>query len=188
MRNIIITAAIISAFSASTAFAADSNASSQGEEKAYTELGVAAIRTEVGGFSAINSVGIIRLGYNFDKNFSGEVVAGGGINSDSFYYGSTYVTFKVNSVYGAYLKAKAEVSPDLEIFARLGILHSDATVTASNWAASYWGNGYDNSVSFGAGAQYNFAKTVYGQVDYMSYYNKSGITSAGPSASIGVKF
>lgn len=35
MRNIIITAAIISAFASSTAFAADSNASSQGEEKAY---------------------------------------------------------------------------------------------------------------------------------------------------------
>ena len=188
MRNIIITAAIISAFASSTAFAADSNASSQGEEKAYAEFGVIALRTEASGFSANNAVGLLRVGYNFDKNFSGEVVAGGGINDASGYYGSTYLTFKVNTVYGAYLKAKAEVSPDLEIFARLGVLHVDVTATASNAYAAAWANAYDNSVSFGAGAQYNFTKTVYGQVDYMSYYNKSGTTSAGPSASIGVKF
>jgi hypothetical protein len=190
MKKYLLATAVISALVSASAFAADSNASSssQGEEKAYAEFGVIALRTEESGFSANNAVGLLRVGYNFDKNFSGEVVAGGGMNDASGYYGSTFVTFKVNSVYGAYLKAKTEVTPDLEIFARLGVLHVDVTATAANAYVSAWANSYDNSVSFGAGAQYNFSKTVYGQADYMSYYNKSGTSSNGPSVSLGYQF
>jgi hypothetical protein len=188
MNKILMVTAVVAALVSTSAFAEDSNVSSQDEGKAYVEFGVAAVRTKDSGFSATNSVGLLRAGYNFDKNFSGEIVAGGGINDASGYYGSTYLTFKINSVYGAYLKAKTEVTPGLEIFARLGVLHVDVTATASNPYASGWANAYDNSVSFGAGAQYNFTKAVYGQVDYMSYYNKSGTSSNGPSVSLGVKF
>lgn len=111
MKSYLLAAAVVSVLVSASAFAADSNDSVPVEDKAYVELGVATVITRDSGFSARNSIALVRAGYNFNKNFSGEVIAGGGDDA-SGYYGSTNVTFKINSVYGAYLKAKTEVTLD----------------------------------------------------------------------------
>ena len=170
----------------SQAFAADNN--SPGDNNMYAQVGIARARTEDSGLAFIHPVAIVSVGYNFNKNFAGEVVAGTSMSDDSRYYGATRVTASIDSIFGAYLKAKTEVAPDLEIFARLGILHANISASASNGFYSGSASASDNSFSFGAGVQYNFTKTIYGQVDYMSLYNKGGTSSQGPSASIGFNF
>jgi hypothetical protein len=62
---------------------------------------------------------------------------------------------------------------------------TNATLNISRYGS---GSASDTSAAYGAGLQFNFNKSVYGQVDYMSYYSKSGEQARGPSLSIGVKF
>jgi opacity protein-like surface antigen len=70
------------------------------------------------------------------------------------------------------------------LFVRAGV--TSATVTASSRYGYGWSSGSD--FSYGGGAQFNFTKNVYGQVDYMSYYNKNNVTAVAPSISVGYKF
>ena len=184
MKKLVMVVAITAL--SSQAFAADTNAAS--DNNMYAQVGIVRARTEDSGLAFINPVVIATVGYNFNKNFAAEVVAGTGISDDSVYYGATRVTATINSVFGAYLKAKTEVATDLEVFARVGVLHANVSASASNGFYSGSASAGDNSVSFGAGVQYNFTKTIYGQVDYMSLYNKGGTSSQGPSASIGFNF
>lgn len=184
MKKLIMVLAISSI--SSQVFAADSNATPN--TNVYAQIGISRARTEGSGIAFVNPVAIATIGYNFNKNFAGEVVAGTGINDDTVNYGATRVTATVNSIFGAYLKAKTEVATDLEVFARVGVLHANVSASASNGFYSGSASAGDNSFSFGAGIQYNFTKSMYGQVDYMSLYNKGGISSQGPSASVGFNF
>jgi hypothetical protein len=88
------------------------------------------------------------------------------------------------SGYGIYLKPKMEVSKDTEIFARLGWVKTEFKQSASGVSAS----SSDSDVSYGFGAQTKFTKDIYGQVDYMNYYQKDGATAKGFTLSIGTRF
>lgn len=61
--------------------------------------------------------------------------------------------------------------------------------SASNMYISVRQSGSD--FSYGVGAQHNFTKNTYGQVDYMSFYNKNDIWDGqainGPSISVGYR-
>jgi hypothetical protein len=63
---------------------------------------------------------------------------------------------------------------------------TNASITASTRYGRYFTSG--SSLSYGAGAQFNFTKAIYGQVDYMSYYNRNDISITAPSVSVGYKF
>lgn len=139
----------------------------------YWELGFVPMRFSGGGGSLTPDVAMLRIGYDFTKNFGAEVMTGTTVRSDS--------GFKVNSALGVYLKGKAEVAKGLEVFAKLGAVRTQLSVSGI-------GSAHDNDFSYAAGAQYHFTKSVYGQVDYASYYNKGGLKATGPSLSIGVSF
>jgi opacity protein-like surface antigen len=175
----------ISAMS-SQAFAADSNAAS--EANGYAQIGMTRVRTEDSFLAVIHPVATATVGYNFNKNFSAEVFAGTSVSDDTTYIGSARVVSSIDSIFGAYIKLRTEVATDLEVFARVGVLHANVSATASNGFISASATASDNSFSFGAGVQYNFTKSIYGQVDYMSLYNKDDLSSQGPSVSIGFNF
>ena len=152
--------------------------------KFYVEAGYGAIRYDEPGAYATPGVGTLRFGIDFDKNFSGEFMVGTTLVNATGYVGTTPLTVKYESIYGVYLKAKTEVAPNLDLFARLGYVN--ATIRASIPSASFSSSGSD--VSYGFGGQFNFTPTVYGQLDYMSYYSKDGATARGPSVAVGMKF
>jgi hypothetical protein len=158
----------------------------QAEEpsKYYVEAAYGAIRYDEASAYATPGVGTLRFGVNFDKNISAEFLVGTTITDARFFVGATPVTVKYDSIYGAYLKAKTEVAPNLDLFARLGFMH--ASISASVPGASASAGGSD--ISYGVGAQFNFNQSMYGLVDYMSYYSKNGATAKGPSIGLGVKF
>jgi len=152
--------------------------------KYYVEAAYGAIRYEEAGAYATPGVGTLRFGVNFDKNLSAEFMVGTTITNATGYLGVTPITIKYDSIYGAYLKAKTEVAPNFDLYARLGFVH--ASISASVPGATLSAGGSD--LSYGIGAQFGFSPTVYGLVDYMSYYSKDGITAKGPSIGLGLKF
>lgn len=161
-----------------------STAFAQTNDRFYVEVGYGAIKYTEPGAWAEPGVGVVRLGMNIDKNFSGELMYGGTVNDANFYVGSTRVTFRYDSIYGAYLKGKVEVSPFVEVFGKVGVTGADVYASARGYAAT----ATDSDLSYGAGVQFNFSKTAYGQIEYMSYYNKGDVSVKGPSASVGFRF
>ena len=85
------------------------------------------------------------------------------------------------SNYGIHLKPKMALTPDTLLFARVGLTRSDITASA---AGSHKGN----DVSYGVGVQTNFTKTVYGQLDYMNYFDKDNTSAKGFALSVGTRF
>jgi len=161
----------------SAAFAEESS-------KYYAEANLGSIKYSEAGYYASPVVGSLKFGMNIDKNLAVEGLLGTTISNANFNIGVTPVSVKYESIYGVFLKAKTEIAPNLDVFARLGYIHATISASTAFGSASKGGSDF----SYGIGAQYNFTPTIYGQLDYMSYYNKNGATANGPSAGLGLKF
>jgi opacity protein-like surface antigen len=83
--------------------------------------------------------------------------------------------------YGIHIKPKVALTPDTLVFARVGVTRSDIT-------ASTGGARTGTDLSYGIGLQTNFTKSVYGQLDYMTYFDKDNTTAKGFSLSVGTRF
>lgn len=152
--------------------------------KYYVEAGYGAIQYKEFGATATPGVGTLRFGMNIDKNLSVEGLLGTTITNANGFVGNIPLSVKYESIYGIYLKAKTEVAPNFDLFARLGYMHATINASIPGYSASAGGS----DLSYGIGAQYSFTPTVYGQLDYMTYYNKNGATANGPSIGLGLKF
>ena len=149
----------------------------QADEHTYAELGVIPMRFSAGGGSLTPDVVVARVGFEVNRNFAVELTAATTARGDS----AGGPEFKVDSAFGAYLKGMTEVARGLELFAKVGYIRMQVS-------ASGLGSGGDNSLSYAAGAQYHFNKTLYAQIDYASYFDKDGLTATGPSISVGMRF
>ena len=131
-----------------------------------------------------NGMAALKAGYNIDKNYAIEGLIAGNTGSASFFIGSTSVTAQVQNAYGLYGKGTVELTETVGLYAKAGF--TNGTVSAS----SRFGSGYSSgtSLSYGAGIQASFNKDVYATLDYMSYYNRDGVSITGPSISLGYKF
>jgi opacity protein-like surface antigen len=83
--------------------------------------------------------------------------------------------------YGIYLKPKMSVNEGTEVFLRVGVLRAEIT-------ASTAGAHKGTDLSYGFGIQTNFNRSMYGQLDYMQSYDRSGITANGYTLSLGTRF
>ncbi len=119
------------------------------------------------------------VGKDIDKNFSVEGMYAATASKDS--YQSSDVSA---SAYGIYLKSKMEISKDTDVFARIGRVKSETKETWTGGSAS----SSSTDASYGLGVQTKFTKDVYGQIDYMSYYDKYSTTSKGFTVSVGMRF
>ena len=182
MKKNILLAALLSAIT--TGAFAQANK----ESGFYAELGLAQAYYKEPAANFNNSMGVLKAGYNINKYIAAEVMAAGNLNSANFNIRNINYNAKVSSAYGGYAKFSLPVNNDFSLFARVGVTSATVDATASNGSASAsaWSSGSD--FSYGAGAQFNFTKDIYGQVDYMSYYNKNNITVQAPSISVGYKF
>jgi len=93
---------------------------------------------------------------------------------------------KVKSSFGVFVKPKVMVSPEVEVFGRLGFLEnkfSDNYKNSSTTTTNTYG-----SFAFGVGANYYFDKRTYVTGSYMNYHNKDGLKVNGLSIGVGYKF
>ncbi len=85
------------------------------------------------------------------------------------------------SNYGIALKPKMALTASTDVFARVGWAYSDITASAA-------GSRTGTDAIYGLGIQSYITPSVYAQLDYMSYFQKDGITAKGYTVSIGTRF
>ena len=83
--------------------------------------------------------------------------------------------------YGLMLKPQYSITNETIAFARVGVAHA-------NFTASSAGSRTGTDLAYGVGLQTNFSKSVYGQIDYMNYYDKEGQSSKAYTLSVGTRF
>ncbi|WP_281891350.1 porin family protein [Limnohabitans sp. TEGF004] len=119
------------------------------------------------------------VGKNVHENLAVEAMYATTVSKDT--YQGADVT---SSGYGLFLKPKMEIAKNTELFGRLGWFKTNLKVSASGLSAADSGSDF----SYGLGVQTKLTDTLYGQVDYMNFYHKDGITSKALSFSIGARF
>jgi opacity protein-like surface antigen len=150
----------------------------------YGELGYTWAKVTGDGGSV--KPGMLRgiIGYDIHPNLAVEGMLGVGVNDDSTNIGGANVNAKVQHTVGVYLTPKFNVTPALDVFARLGYastrVNLDSAVGSASSTKGDW--------SYGAGVQYAFGRATYAGLDYMRYYNKDGVKVDGVTLSVGYHF
>ena len=144
----------------------------------YGEVGYLALKfnDDQGGTTTPKLARLI-VGKDLHKNLSFEGMYANTVNKDSDNLGISYK----GATYGAYLKPKTEVASGTDVFARVGV--AKTTLSRNDGAELS-----SSKLAYGLGAQTQFTKDVYGQVDYMNYGKQDGITAKGFTVSVGTHF
>jgi opacity protein-like surface antigen len=174
-KTLIATALLIISASASAQ-------SKSADNKVYGEIGVHNTELKVDGASESPSltVGTAILGYQFHRNLSAEVFLATGLSKASYSGGAEV---KVDSGLGLMLRPSYQFNDKFEAFARVG--YGRYKVGGSGTLS---GSDTENSVVYGAGANYYFTDKVYGQLSYTSFFDKDSATVRGFGASLGYRF
>lgn len=166
---------------------AASYAQTASEKPLYVELGYSTVKikdSDVPGISFDNAVISGIVGYKFHPNLTGELFIASGVSDDSVTYSGQRITSEIKSSYGLFLKPAVMATKQLELFGRLGFTRSDVEYTVATTRVSE----AETSFAYGAGINYHFTDTVYGQAAYMSYYDKNGTDARGLLLGFGIKF
>ena len=147
----------------------------------YGEVGYTAlkIKNDSNGFDITPKLARLIVGKEINKGLAVEGTYAFTASNDSAAVNGTKYTGKA-SLFGAYLKPKFEIAQDVEVFARVGALHTKYEDEGSSFSKT--------KLSYGIGVQTQFTKDVYGQVDYMNYYKQDGMTAKGFTVSVGTRF
>lgn len=180
MKKRIIIASLIS-FAISSAMAQSSQKKESGP---YVEAGLMQAYYSEPSATFNNTMAALKAGYNFNKNLALEGMIAGNLNSANFYYGQTNISANVQNAYGAYGKGTIEISDVFSLYVKVGA--TNGTLNASSAYGSAYQSG--TSPSYGAGIQAAVNANAYVSLDYMSYYNRNGVSIVGPSLNAGYKF
>ena len=147
----------------------------------YGEIGYTAmsLKNSNNGFDATPKLARFMVGKDINDNLSVEGMYGTTVSKGN----SLGVDTSVDT-YGIFLKPKMEVAKDTEIFARVGWVHLKEKETLNGVSVSSSGS----DAGYELGIQTKFTKDVYGQLDYMNYYDKNSGTAKGFTVSIGTRF
>lgn len=127
------------------------------------------------------------LGYEFHPNFALEGMAATNLDADVISLNGTDVagtSLKVKRAYGFFLKPKAMLTPQLEVFGRLGWIENKTTGQVNGYSLT----DTDDDFAYGLGVNYYFNKTTYGSLGYSYFYDKNGSRTRGATLGVGMKF
>ena len=170
--------------------AASSQAQTQSESKLYGEVGYAATHVKETDGSDIYKAkpGVVTgiVGYQFHPNLSVEGFLGLGAKSSELELNGAPTGFnvKTKNTLGVFLRPSVKVSDEVELFARLGYLHSKISVSDASGSVSTTGN----SVAYGLGGNVYLSKNAYLQLNWTNYYKKDGVKIDGIGLAYGFKF
>jgi opacity protein-like surface antigen len=194
MRTLRLAAIALTCLTVSAAFAQKAPGGVYGE-LGYTQVTIASANAAAPTFKPSALRGIV--GYEINRNFAVEGMLAFGIADGSAdgtvtvngVPGPGTVKVRLDTTYGVYAKAKAEVSPGLEVFGRLGFTKANysSTITAAGVGSGSLSDSSDGP-SWGLGASYAVSPTLAMNVDYMSYVDKNGLKATGPTFGVSFKF
>lgn len=152
----------------------------------YGELGLTQVKYSYAGYSITPKVLRGVVGYDAHPNVAIEAMVGLGISDGSTTVAATRVVGEVDHMIGLYVKPKVDVSPELQVFARVGFARSKVTGSVPSMGLTTTAT--DSDASYGMGLAYSFNKTSALTLDYMSYYSKDGEKANGLTLGVGFKF
>lgn len=170
--------------------AASSQAQTQPESKLYGEVGYAATSFKendvVDQYKAKPAIVTGIVGYQFHPNFAVEGFLGLGAKSSEVKFNDapTGVNLKMNNAMGVFVRPSVKVSDEVELFARLGYVHSKITLSGFGVSES----DTDNSVAYGLGGNVYLSKNSYLQLNWTSFYKNDGVKIDGIGLAYGFKF
>jgi opacity protein-like surface antigen len=118
------------------------------------------------------------VGYQFTPNVSAEGMLG--LGSGTKTDGGTGSSLKVDNMLGAFVKLQAPLTDSLNVYGRLGAVHTSLKVNGAS------DNG--SSFAYGVGATYDLSKAVYVNADYTNYYDRHDQKIDGYTIGIGYRF
>ena len=109
-----------------------------------------------------------------------------GLSDDSvkFNGATTVAKLKIDNSFGVFLKPKAMLNENIEIFGRLGYMNSKLTASGAGLSLS----DSDSGFAYGLGANYYVNKNTYLTVSYLNAYDKDSTTISGVTFGLGTKF
>jgi outer membrane autotransporter protein len=124
---------------------------------------------EESGYSEeLNPTGLtLRGGHFLTDNFAVEGRLGTGLNDDTV--SGTNVDVELDQVVGVYAVGHLPVSDVFSFYGLLGFSYAEATLSVPGASVS----GDDDGFSYGAGVEVNFTPAISGQLEYVSYLDKS---------------
>lgn len=142
----------------------------------YGELGYTEMDLKLSGapgYSSDNETLSAILGYKFHPNVSGEVFLADGISSSD-----------IGNSYGLFVKPNMMLTDKVELFGRLGYVSTKVEVSRGGVSVS----DRDSSFAYGAGFNYLFTDSFYGQFAYTSFYDKDNDRVKGYTVGVGMRF
>jgi predicted porin len=168
------------AIAAAAAIAMLSTAAQAQTSPVYGEIGYTMLKMKAEGESVKPNALRGIVGYTLHPNVAVEGMLAFGVGDDSI----NGVDVKLQHAYGAYVKPKFDVTPQFEVFGRLGF--TEAKFKATDAAGSE--SDSDNDFSYGLGAAYRFNPRMSVGLDYMRYSDKDGVKVDGVTVSFGYRF
>ena len=146
----------------------------------YGEVGYTALNVDMPNHSidlgAISGV----IGYGVHENLALEGFLAFGVNDDRI--GATKV--ELEHAYGVFAKPRVMLSPNFELYGRLGYVESKAK--GSNNLGSL--SDSDGDWAYGIGGNYYFNPKTYLGVSYTRFYDKDHVQADGLTVGVGMKF
>ncbi|MDI9235222.1 outer membrane beta-barrel protein [Limnohabitans lacus] len=127
------------------------------------------------------------VGYEWHPNMAIEGILATNIESDTINLNGSEVpdtNLKVKSAYGFFFKPKVMLTPEWELFGRLGVIKNRTTGQVGSLSVT----DTDHDFTYGIGVNYFFNKTTYGSLGYTSFYDKQNNTTRGATLALGMKF
>lgn len=128
------------------------------------------------------------LGYELNPNLAVEGMVAFGMSDATVKVNgvsATGVKLEIDNAFGLYLKPKAKLNDQVEIFGRVGFARVKGTISAAGFGSE---SDSDSSFSYGAGLSYAINPTTSLNADYMQYRSKDGFKVNGFTFGVGFKF
>lgn len=147
----------------------------------YGEVGYSAVNVDAG--STDVNLGTLTgiIGYGVHPNLAIEGMLAFGVQDDSI--GSAKV--ELEHAYGVFAKPRVMLSPNFELFGRLGYVESKLKASAPGYGSL---SDSDGDWAYGLGGNYYFNPNTYLSVNYLKFYDKDDVKADGWTVGVGMKF
>lgn len=151
----------------------------------YGELGYTFLSAKGNGVDA--NPGAIRgiIGYDVHPLVSVEGMLAFSAKKDNFNDGTENIDLKLQHAYGVFVKPKFSPTNNIEVFGRLGWVHSKIEGCGS---ISGCGSATDSGAAYGAGVNYRFNPKMHVGLDYVRYSKNDGVRVDGVTLAFGYRF
>ncbi len=147
----------------------------------YGEIGYSWLDVDGGGSSVDLGALTGTVGYGVHPNLAVEGMLAFGIQDDKI--GSAKV--ELEHSYGLFAKPRVMLSPNFELFGRLGYVESKLKASAAGYRSL---TDTDGDWAYGVGGNYYFDRNSYLSANYLRFYDKDNVKGDGFSIGVGMKF